>query len=211
MRMAVTPALLGIVGILWSGPNATPAITEGDAVPARGHAIRSGGDVSPTVIVRNTEDPRLQDYTITGIEAWSTARQYGFQFRPVARDRSERVTRPYDGVNTQLLGITGLLQSDVRAAVVGGNAVVYKPRSGTYTRTIRFFWGRQLASGWRVIDLDVTGTRWAYSRQPGWETADIPFSLSVTATTTTTGSARVRSLTLRGPRNADWRRAFRRD
>lgn len=198
MKLAITLATLLAVGGLTA------------RLPAVG-GLWAGPGGMPNVTVTDTENPLLQDYKITGIEAWSTARQHGFQFRPVARNSTEKVTEPYDGVNTQLLAATSLFEGNLRASVVGGNAVVQKPGSGTRTRTIRFFWGRHLADGWRVQEISIGGTRWSYSREPGWGTADIPFSLNVTANSTSAGSAYVTSMTLRGPRRSDWTRAFRRN
>ncbi len=157
-----------------------------------------------------SEKAPTKSHTISGVEAWSVARTNGFDFRP--HGSGERwVTYPYDGVNTTLhdtriLNTLGYVTTDTLtlARVVGGNMVVDRPSGGSRSVTFTLFGGGSLAEGWSVEDVRIRGGTWK-KRAAG---NDLSIEVQVTAQAGRSASARVESVTLRGPAGQPWSAAF---
>ncbi|MGE0552806.1 MAG: hypothetical protein AB7R55_05200 [Gemmatimonadales bacterium] len=157
-----------------------------------------------------TTRSRQQSYTIPGINAWSEAKTQGFTFQPLTYGSGQTVTSPRDGVNTRLTTQTqiGLRRQTVTLAqVVGGNASVVRPGSGSRTVTFEFFGGRTLAPGWSVESVQLGGS-YTWDRRVTTGGQDLSFRVKATSYASTTGSVIVRSVTLRGPAGANWADAF---
>jgi hypothetical protein len=141
-------------------------------------------------------------YEVPGISAWTTAKTYGFEFRPEAAS-GESVSRPFDGMNTRLTRtVTKLmLTSQVAVAqVVGGQpSVMPNERNTTFT----FFGGRTLQPGWTVKSVDIGGN-FTYVQQARLNTSDLSFRVRLAPG----GSATLRKVVLNGPAGADWKDAF---
>ncbi|MDH3222764.1 MAG: hypothetical protein OEO23_03540 [Gemmatimonadota bacterium] len=157
-----------------------------------------------------SEQAQTQTHTVSGVEAWSVARANGFDFRP-KQTGEQWVTYPYDGVNTTLhdtrvLNTFGYVTTDTLtlARVVGGNMVVDRPPAGSRSVTFALFGGGSLAEGWSVEDVRIRGGTWK-KRAAG---NDLSIEVQVTAQAGRSASARVESVTLRGPAGQPWSAAF---
>ncbi len=151
-----------------------------------------------------------QDYTVPGVTAWSIAKGTGFTFGPLAQVTGQWVTNPRDGVNTRLLvkqGQVPFQKTVTLGQVVGGNASVSRPGSGTRTVTFEFFGGRRLAPGWTIIRVELAG-RYTWDRQVVSGSPDARFRVRATSSASTTGSAIIKTIVLRGPRDANPADAF---
>lgn len=151
-----------------------------------------------------------QDYTIPGITAWSIAKGTGFTFGPLAQATGQWVTNPRDGVNTRLLikqGQVPFQKTVTLGQIIGGNASVSRPGSGTRTVTFEFFGGRRLAPGWTIVRVELAG-RFTWDRRIVSGSSDTRFRVRATSSATTTGSAIIKTIVLRGPNNANPSDAF---
>lgn len=164
-------------------------------------------------------EPERQSYSVSGLQAWSVAKTYGFQFTPSRvvctnyRGNSvEKETRIFgnpDGVDTQIRSKNSYGWRIVNGAVVGGNMVVY-PAARRCTVEFRMFNGRRLAPGWQVVEVDLNGSfRWV--DQPGYGSRSLGFFIGVTWPDSFSGQSRnvtVRRLVLTGPPGQNWQQAF---
>lgn len=151
-----------------------------------------------------------QDYTIPGVTAWSVAKGTGFTFGPLAQVTGQWVTNPRDGVNTRLLvkqGQVPFQQTVTLGQIIGGNASVSRPGSGTRTVTFEFFGGRRLAPGWTIVRVELAG-RFAWDRQVVSGSSDARFRVRATSSASSSGSAIIKTIVLRGPNNANPSDAF---
>lgn len=152
-----------------------------------------------------------EEHVIAGFDAWAIARGRGFTFQPLVHAEGQWVTEPRDGVNTQLLSRTRTVQGREEtvplARIAAGSASVNRPASGSRTIGFEFFADRQLARRWAIVRVDILGSfSWDRAVQPG--SRDMSFRVTASSTPTSTGSAVVRSIVLRGPAGANWHQAF---
>jgi hypothetical protein len=152
-----------------------------------------------------------EDYVINGISAWSTAKTHGFTFQPLPASTSQTVTSPRDGVDTRLRttqkNLFGQTETITLGQVVGGNASVNRPQSGTRTVKFRFFGDGQLTPGWTVVKVELTGS-YVWDRQVGAGSRDLTFQVRASSSPAATGMAVIKAVTLRGPAGAKWADAF---
>jgi murein DD-endopeptidase MepM/ murein hydrolase activator NlpD len=151
-----------------------------------------------------------QDYTIPGINAWNLAKANGFTFQPLPDAPGQWVTTPNDGVNTllQVKQGTAPFQTTITLGqVVGGNASTTRPGSGTRTVKFEFFGGRKLAPGWTVVRVEATGN-YTWERTVTTGGTDLSFRVKTSSTSSTTGTAIIKQIVLRGPDGANPAHAF---
>lgn len=202
-------------------------VTGSNSVTIRSVTLRgpSGANWQDAFVGRKT-------YTLTGIDAWSVAKQYGFQFTPTVEDFKPadwnpgdgfytsrlQVTSPADGVNTQLLVVfeKGLTSSArcarvlqygavgcAVASVVGGNASVHVPIYDIWrSQTIIF----EMFAGKRLAQgwtvRQVELSSGSWLRRPAAGSDDLSMKFSVTSYVGRPASALVRTVVLEGPSNA---------
>ena len=142
------------------------------------------------------------DYEVPGIVAWSTAKTYGFTFRPEAAS-GESVSQPLDGMNTRLTKKVQTLlttQTITIAQVVGGQPSVNPNQRNT---TFTMFGARTIQPGWTVKSVDIGGN-FTYVQQPRLGTSDPSFRVRLAPG----GSATLRKIVLTGPAGSNWQDAF---
>lgn len=155
---------------------------------------------------------RTREQTVPGREAWEVARRQGFEFYPVLPDARYVLSGPRDGVATRLklCRLPGL-PCDTEAELLAGAMTVLEPRCpGRCARvhTFEMFAGRRLAPGWRVARFELSGGRYSWGREPRYGTANASFALQLEARPGLPVTVTIRSITLVGPADTDWRQAF---
>ena len=153
-----------------------------------------------------------QVYTITGTEAWATAKTYGYEFNPVPEYDDVRLYGGLDGTRTYMKqdGAGCGRYGSANAEVVGGNMISHCPQKlpnnhRDETTDFRMFAGKTLASGWTVREIVVTGGSWVERPAPGSTSLEFVYRLTRAGT-----SALVTRIVLEGPSDApSWEDAFK--
>lgn len=153
----------------------------------------------------------MREYVISGLHAWSAAKSSGFIFQPLPYASGQWVTDPRDGVDTRLLARAGGADGEqtlTLAQIAAGAASVNRPQTGSRTVVFDYFRDQSLRPPWTVTGVDVVGN-FVWQRRPEPGSAILRFQIRASSRSESTGSATVRSITLRGPADANWESAFR--
>ncbi len=188
-------------------------------IRATAYADRTGSASVTSIVLRGPagqtwnkafEGRRL--FTISGIEAWSTAKTYGFTFSPVKEHPDERISNALDGVNTGVTQDGNACREYYLAQVVGGNMVAHcawrDPNASSghlaafdMTRDFLMFGGKGLAPGWVVKSVTVSGGSWV--QRPATDATRLEFVYRLTLPGVVTGTnATISQIVLEGPSSA---------
>lgn len=167
-------------------------------------------------------------FTITGIEAWATAKSYGFEFHPMVEHEGEYVTGGVDGTDTQLRQRKDnpACNERVQGRVVGGVMILECVAFTGYddglldlgdydtTRDFRMFGGKELAPGWTVREVDAAGGSWVDRPEPGARSLEFRYRLTLMtadyAFQQKPRTAHITRIVLEGPASASsWEDAFK--
>jgi len=166
-------------------------------------------------------------WTISGIEAWATAKNYGYEFHPVVEYDDEVLRNGVDGTSSEVVQrdrpcsrAAGLVGKAVPfATVVGGNMIANCSHwageardwsDNDPTRDFRMFAGKALAPGWAVRDVTVTGGSWVERPAPGSGSLAFVYRLTLPRGRVQSVTGIVTRVVLEGPASASsWQDAFK--
>ena len=115
-------------GGTWDRKPATGSSDLSMRIKATAYADRSGAANVTQIVLRGPDGQSWTKafegrklFTITGINAWNTAKGYGFTFYPVKEHSDEKINNALDGVDTQLKQDGYSCQSSYASARVVGS------------------------------------------------------------------------------------------
>jgi hypothetical protein len=207
-------------GGTWDKKPATGSSDLSMRIKATAYSDRSGAANVSRIVLRGPDGQSWTKafegrklFTITGINAWNTAKSYGFTFTPVKEHDDERISNALDGVNTLLTQVDrSCLDSYPMASVVGGNMnahCAWYDKTATsghvaafdMTRDFVMFGGKRLAQGWVVREVVVSGGSWVQQVTPGSDKLEFVYRVTL-AETHKAQSAIITRVVLEGPTSA---------
>jgi hypothetical protein len=181
---------------------------EKDRSEAKISEVEKSSDAKTSGQSKATSTGTQTVFTISGAEAWAVASRLGWKFFPRGaagpRDGHRSVAQLHPNLDTSL--------------VVGPRMVQMRTPAGwnVLSENIFFMFAdargqpRAFAPGWRLRDVRVAGTNWAWVAPPRHGATTPFFAIKLTGLKATEDSvAELTSITIEGPSGAqDWRAAF---